>query len=130
MDETALGASHRWKYEEYSPWARQLAKTTSRKELQKELKLCDSQRERLSASHLKAIEKTASMSGCSSRRAATRNSMTGNYERFVAVKNALEIHDLYPEHALNDKMAAVVDILRKAEADRTRHQTGSRKCRQ
>lgn len=86
-----------WKYEDYSNWSREMAKNYTRAELEKRLAKVDGQRGSLAASHLRAVEKTTSMTGNSQRRAQSRNAMVGNYEEYQAVKNALELYDFYPE---------------------------------
>jgi len=86
-----------FKYEDYSEWSRQIAKTYTRKEIEKEANIANNNREQLSKNHLAAVEKSTSMSSNSQRRAQSRNAMTGNYERYNAYINALEIYDYYPE---------------------------------
>jgi hypothetical protein len=92
-----------WKYEEYSEWSRQIARSSTRKEIEKELGICDCQRGKLGESHLAAIEKTTSMQSNSQRRAQSGNVLRGNYERMQAYKNALEIYDYYPEKSKEGK---------------------------
>lgn len=86
-----------FKYEAYSDWSRLLAKTKTVQELEKEMGIANSKREKLAKSHFDAVKKTSSMSSNSQRRAQSRNSMVGNYEKYNAYKNALEIHEYYPE---------------------------------
>ena len=83
--------------DEYSTWAKMLAKNYTEKELLKKLNNCEKNRDRLSGSHLRAIDKTTSMSSNSARRASTRASMSSNYEEYMALKNAIEIKRLFPE---------------------------------
>lgn len=52
-----------------------------------------------SESHLKAIQATGSMQGNSSRRAHARNVAAAAGETIIAIKGAIEIHELFPEHA-------------------------------
>jgi len=92
-----------WKYEEYSEWSRQIAMNYTRKEIKKELGICDRQRGKLGESHRAAIEKTTSMQSNSQRRAQSGNSLRGNYERSQAYKNALEIYEFYPEKTKEGK---------------------------
>ena len=95
-----------WKYEEYSDWSRRLAKNYTRAELEAKLGKTEGAREGLANSHRRAVEKTTSMTSQSQRRAQSRNAMTGNYEENQALKNALEIHDNYPEKAKGKKEEA------------------------
>jgi hypothetical protein len=90
-----------WAYEEYSEWARLLAKTTSVSDLEKTLKKLAKDSERLKASHLRAIHATSSMGGQSQRRAQSRSSLTANYQHRTAIEDALAIARAYPEHARN-----------------------------
>ena len=87
---------HVWPYEEYSQFSRQLARTYTRAELEKQAARLEGNRSRLNASHLRAIEATGSMTGQSQRRAQSRNAMTGNMEDLKFRQDALEIYDLYP----------------------------------
>lgn len=86
-----------WKYDEYSPWARLLAKTTTRRDLEKQHRKLAGESGRLKDSHHRAVMSTTSMAGQSQRRAHSRNAMVGNYEERMAVENALEIYRYYPE---------------------------------
>lgn len=84
-------------YSSFSLWARQLAKEHSKQELQKVVAECEILTEKYAIQHLNSIKATISMQSNSQRRAQSRNNVTGNYERKMAYKHALEIHDLYPE---------------------------------
>jgi hypothetical protein len=81
----------KFKITDYSTWSRQIAKTKSAIEIEKEIKKLEGNRKKLSQSHLNAIKKTTSMTSNSQRRAQSRAIMTGNYEKLQAYKNALEI---------------------------------------
>lgn len=85
----------------YSDWAKRLALTNSLEDLKTKLTQADSKRNSLSSSHLKAIEKSTSMTSNSQRRAQTRNSMSGNYELYTALISAIEIYELFPEYTLS-----------------------------
>lgn len=89
----------KWKYEEYSDWARMLAKTTTVEDLQKKLGKLQGEQVRNAASRLSAIDKTTSMQSNSQARAQTGNVVRGNYEERNAIINALEIHKHYPQKA-------------------------------
>lgn len=86
-----------WKYEEYSDWSRLIAKNYTRAEIEKEVGITNNARGKLADSHRRAIEKSTSMQSSAQGRAQSGNAMRGNYERFNAHKNALEIYDYYPE---------------------------------
>ena len=88
-----------WEYEQYNAWGRSMAKQYDIDHLKRELAQVERETDRLEMNHLRAIQKTSSMTSCSQRRAQTRNSLTGNYERRVALKAAIEIYDKFPEHS-------------------------------
>ena len=85
-----------WKYDEYSTWSRWLAKDFTRPELEKKLIRLGGELSKASASHLRAVNKTTSMSGNSQSRAHSRNVVAGLGEERMAIENALELHDFYP----------------------------------
>lgn len=82
----------------YSSWMKDLARTKTRMELQYLLGVAAIDAAKGAATHLRAIDATASMSGQSARRAHARNvtSAAGDYR--IAISGALEIYDLFPEH--------------------------------
>ena len=86
-----------WKYEEYSQFARLLARTKTKEEIIKEIKQINKELEKATKSHLKAIKQSTSMQSNSQRRAQARNLVAGLGERKMALENALEIHKYYPE---------------------------------
>lgn len=86
-----------WKYTDYSEWARSLAASCSRKEIQKMLSAAGADLTRSVQSHLRAIQKTGSMQGNSGARAMSRNCVEGAGEKKRACENALEIYRFYPE---------------------------------
>lgn len=96
-ESVAKPAPHQWKYEEYSDWSRQLAKNYSRAELESRLRKLGGELERSTAAHLRAIERTSSMQSQSQARAQTGNVVRANGEERMALQNALEIYDNYPE---------------------------------
>lgn len=96
---TRVPVAPQWKYEEYSQWARTLAKSYTKKELEKKIGKVKIALSKASASHLRAIDKSTSMSSNSQARAHGRNSVVGAYEEKNALENALEIHQYYPSEA-------------------------------
>jgi hypothetical protein len=82
----------------YSDWMKYLAQCYTRAEL--EVMLHGKRREAsiASAQHLRAIQATTSMQGQSQRRARTRNVAAAAGEYAIALRGALEIYDLFPEH--------------------------------
>jgi hypothetical protein len=88
-----------WEIHEYSPYARQLASKYTRAQLEAMLQESETATRRYSRQHLGSIKKTTSMQSNSARRANTRNKMSAEWERMNAVRNAIEIHDVWPEHA-------------------------------
>lgn len=85
-----------WEYEDYNDWSRLLAVNHTKEELENMLYGTRRELAKSKDSHLNAIKKTASMQGNSQRRAQSRNSVVGNYEKKYAIENALEIHENYP----------------------------------
>lgn len=86
-----------WRYEDYSPWAQQIAMNYTRAEIGHEIAKCEGARAPLRKAHLSAVQKTTSMLGNSQRRAQSRNSLVGNYERLNAYRRALGIYENYPD---------------------------------
>lgn len=103
LPEEVVNINPQWNYIEYSKWSRDIAESCTREEIKKEIGVTDSKRKNLSSSHLSAIERSHSMNGNSQRRAQSRNSMVGNYEKHSAYKNALEIYCYYPEQTKDYK---------------------------
>lgn len=104
MDNTRQYGREDVKYDTwYSDWMKSLAKKHTRAELEQMLGLYTSEAKRASKSHLRAIEKSGSMLGNSSRRASTWNAVALTYDYRVAISGALEIYDLFPEHTLEQK---------------------------
>lgn len=82
----------------YSPWMKRLAKTHTRDELEFMLWGASAEATKAGYSHLRAIEASASMDGCASRRAALRNVVSAAGDKAIALRGAIEIYDLFPEH--------------------------------
>lgn len=82
----------------YSDWMKRLAKAHTRAELEKQLGVNRKEGNKAATSHLRAIERTTSMTSNSQRRAHSRNTVTLSYETRVALEGALEIYELFPEH--------------------------------
>lgn len=74
-----------------------LARNNTRAELEVLLGIKTVEASRAAKQHLAAIDKSTSMSGNSSNRAASRSvvAATGDYK--IALVGALEIYDLFPE---------------------------------
>lgn len=85
-------------YRKYSKWAQQIASTTSKRDIEKEIRETNNRREKYATSHLNAIERSTSMQSNSQARAQTGNVMRANYDTMVAYENALEIYKNYPQH--------------------------------
>lgn len=82
----------------YSSWMKQLAINYTRQQLEDSLNGTRSDIKRATNSHLRAIDATGSMTGCSGRRAKTRNIVGAIGDAAIALRGALEIYDLFPEH--------------------------------
>ncbi|MGN6206027.1 hypothetical protein [Humibacter sp.] len=83
----------------YSEWARRLAKQHTADEIRSLLGQAGADVARAAASHGRAIAATTSMTSQSQRRAQTRNVVAATGEYRIALRGALEIHELFPEHA-------------------------------
>jgi flagellar basal body rod protein FlgB len=88
-----------WHITEYSKYARQMARCYTRKELENMLAGTEAALKKYTQQHLGAIKATSSMQGNSSRRANARNKVGVEYEKVHAIRNAIEIHDVWPEYA-------------------------------
>jgi len=84
-----------WKYEDYSNWSKQLAKNYKKQELELQLFKIERELKKSSESHLRAINSTGSMQGCSQRRAQSRNNMVYLAEKRQALKDAIEILEVF-----------------------------------
>ncbi len=83
----------------YSPWMKMLARSKTKHELQKMLGVATREAQKHASQHHAAIQATTSMTSQSQRRAQTGNALAGRADEAMAVRGALEIHDLFPEHA-------------------------------
>lgn len=83
----------------YSTWMKQLAANYSKPELEGMLHGASKEAKKYAAQHLAAIEKSGSMQGNSSNRAASRVCVAASGEKATAIRGAIEIHELFPEHA-------------------------------
>ena len=82
----------------YSAWSKQLAKNYTRAELEKRLGVASDSVAKASRTHLRAIQATHSMQSQSQRRAQSGNVVAAYGEEKIALRGALEIYDLFPEH--------------------------------
>lgn len=82
----------------YSPWSKQLAQNYTRAELEKRLGIASENSAKAARSHLRAIQATHSMTSQSQRRAQSGNVVAATGEEKIALRGALEIYDLFPEH--------------------------------
>jgi len=100
----------KFKYEQYSLWSRQIARTTTKKEIKEVIGICDYNRKHLAASHLKALSKSTSMTSNSQRRAQSKNAMLGNYEKYTAYLNALELYEFYPDKCFDNIRKYIIEL--------------------
>jgi len=82
----------------YSDWMKSLAKRKTRRQLETMLHGKSKEAEKSANSHLRAIERSTSMSGNSMSRAHARNVTAAAGDAAIAIRGALEIYDLFPEH--------------------------------
>jgi hypothetical protein len=83
----------------YTPWMKSLAANYSKEELQNKLGKSSYTASKAASRHLAAIDATSSMAGQSARRAHARNCVSAAGEEGIALRGAIEIHDLFPEMA-------------------------------
>jgi len=83
----------------YNPWMKLLAKSHTVAELQSMLHGASAEAVKHAGQHLRAIQKTGSMTGNSAARAHSRNNVAASGDKKIALQGALEIHELFPEHA-------------------------------
>lgn len=82
----------------YTPWSKQYALIHTRAEIEKMLGMQTKRLHSASESHCNAVAATTSMTGQSQRRAHTRNTTALSSDMILALRAALEIYDLFPEH--------------------------------
>lgn len=82
----------------YTPWTKSLALTYSRAELEQRLAVNRASAPAASRAHLAAVQATGSMQSQSQRRAQSGNLARALGEEASALRGALEIYDLFPEH--------------------------------
>jgi hypothetical protein len=83
----------------YSDWMRQLARSYTRGELERMLYGASSEAAHSARSHLRAVQRSTSIGSNSQARAQARNATAAAGDYGIALRGALEIHDLFPEHA-------------------------------
>lgn len=88
---------HTW----YGDFPKRLAKMYTREELAAQLHKARGAMPTATTQHLRAVSGTTSMHSKSQRRAQSRNVVQGASETCLSLRVALEIHDLFPEHALH-----------------------------
>lgn len=99
----------------YSDWMKRLAKDYSREQLERKLHGTKREAKRAAESHLKAIEASGSMQSNSQRRAQARNVTAAKGDEAIALRGALEIHELFPEHAHQSVPDAAINAAKKNE---------------
>lgn len=87
----------------YSDWMKQLARTYTRQELEARLYGASAEARRCAMAHFRAIEATCGMQSQSARRAHARNMTAAAGDTAIAIRGALEIHDLFPEMAAGNE---------------------------
>ena len=86
----------------YSPWMKRLALSHTQAELERQLYGAQTEASKSAQSHLRAIDASHSMSGQSMRRAHARNVTAAAGDTAIALRGALEIHELFPEYAASN----------------------------
>ncbi|MBU9534607.1 hypothetical protein KTE49_29680 [Burkholderia multivorans] len=76
-----------------------MAATYTLDELHQMLSATEVEGRRACKQHHDAIRKSTSMQSGSARKAHARNLVEGTGERRIAIAGAIEIHELFPEHA-------------------------------
>lgn len=83
----------------YSAWMKQLAKCYTISELESKLYGSNIEAKRAASNHLRAIQRTHSMQSNSQARAQTKNATAAAGDYSIALRGAIEIHQLFPEYA-------------------------------
>lgn len=83
----------------YSSWMKQLAKFYTVAELEEKLYGAKREANRAATSHLRAIQRTHSMTSNSQARAHAHNVTAAAGDYAIALRGAIEIHQLFPEMA-------------------------------
>ncbi|WP_130466449.1 hypothetical protein [Corticibacter populi] len=83
----------------YSDWMKMLAKQHTREELERLLYGARHDVQKAAQQHIRAVQKSHSMGGNSMARAHGRNRVEASGETAIAITGAIEIHELFPEHA-------------------------------
>lgn len=83
----------------YSSWMKALALLHTADELRQLERGASADALRGARSHLRAIQKTGSMTGNSQARAHARNVTSAAGDFGIAIRGAIEIHELFPEFA-------------------------------
>lgn len=86
---------HAW----YTPWMKSLAAQYTRSELLARLAGTRGEARKAGAAHERALRRSCSMQGSSQARAQARNVSGAVGDHAIALAGAIEIHDLFPEHA-------------------------------
>ena len=87
----------------YSEWMKNLALLHTLPQLEQMLFGGRETARKTAQSHLRAVDATTSMHSQSQRRAQTRNSMAAASDLVLAIRGAIEIHVLFPEHARQER---------------------------
>ena len=82
----------------YSSWMKQLALNYTLIELERKLHGNRKRVGKEAASHLRAIDASGSMSSQSQRKAQSRNVLAATGDEMIALSDAIEIYELFPEH--------------------------------
>lgn len=83
----------------YNPNMKRLALAYTRAELEKRMGIARGEASVQAHNHLRAVERSTSMSGNSGARARTRAGVEVAGQLKIDLAGALEIHELFPEHA-------------------------------
>ena len=83
----------------YSDWSKSLAKIYTKQEIEKSLGIAQVKLSDAARTHHNAVARSTSMTSNSQRRAQSRNVVAASGELAIALRCALEIHELFPEHA-------------------------------
>ncbi|CAJ9291915.1 Uncharacterised protein [Burkholderia pseudomallei] len=83
----------------YSDWMKRMAATYTLDELRQMLGATEAEAGRACKQHHDAIGKSTSMQSGSARKAHARNLVESAGQRRIAITGAIEIHELFPEHA-------------------------------
>ena len=97
MQATKTEQQSSFTWADYSDYPKRLAFNYTKENLTQRLAKLEGLSDKYAMQHLKAIEKTSSMTGNSQARAQSRNNVSSNYEEKQGLRHAIELLQIYPQ---------------------------------